>query len=189
MTSLSFPGVQVHIKEHSFPLRIATCGICRYWNNRVAWSARASFLEKASGTRLTWLACGSVGQAMCWLCGSCSVGRDRYARGNGAWLYTNILRHRLTKSHLKSIELWNARSQAGDEGVTRLDKDAQFEVAVAGPASNLKVAGSAANLKHPRLEALDFVFVRTLLETRVRSIIGMLGLPPLAGHLREDGLR
>ena len=50
--------------------------------------------------------------------------------------------------------------------MTRPDKDAQFEVAVAGSASNLAVAGSAANLKHPRLEASDFVFVRTLLETR-----------------------
>ena len=31
VTSLSFPGVEVHIKEHSFPLHIATCGICQYW--------------------------------------------------------------------------------------------------------------------------------------------------------------
>ena len=166
MTSLSFPGVEVHIKEHSFPLHIATCGICQYWKNRVAWSARASFLEKASGKRLSWLACSSVGQALCWPCASCSVGRDRFARGTGTFYLTNLLRHQRSKSHLNSIELWNARSQAGDDGVTRPDKDAQFEVAVAGPASNLKVAGSAANLKHPRLEALDFVFVRTLLETR-----------------------
>ena len=166
VTSLDFPGVEAHIKEHSFPLHIATCGICQYWKNRVAWSARASFLEKASGKRLSWLACSSVGQALCWPCASCSVGRDRFARGTGSFFLTNLLRHQRSKSHLNSIELWNARSQAGDDGVTRPDKDAQFEVAVAGSASNLAVAGSAANLKHPRLEASDFVFVRTLLETR-----------------------
>ena len=134
--------------------------------NQVAWPAHASFLEKASGKRLSWLACSSLGQALCWPCGSASLGRDRYARGTGSFFLTNILRHQHSKSHLNSIKLWNARSQAGDGGVTRPDKDAQFEVAVAGSASNLAVAGSAANLKHPRLEASDFVFVRTLLETR-----------------------
>ena len=166
VTSLSFPGVEAHIKEHSFPLHIASCGICHYWKNRVAWSARASFLEKASGKRLSWLACSSVGQALCWPCASCSVGRDRFARGTGRFKHSNLLRHQRSKSHLNSIKLWNARSQAGDDGVTRPDNDAQFEGAVAGSAANLNAAGTAANLTHPRLEASDFVCVRTLLETR-----------------------
>ena len=101
VTSLSFPGVEVHIKEHSFPLHVATCGICQYWKNRVAWSARASFLEKASGKRLSWLACSSVGQALCWPCASCSVGRDRFARGTGSFFLTNLLRHQRSKVPLE----------------------------------------------------------------------------------------
>ena len=157
VTSLSFPGVEAHIKEHSFPLNITTCGICQYWKNRVAWSARASFLEKASGKRLSWLACSSWGQALCWPCGSGNLGRDRFAHGNGSFNFSSIKRHQSSQSHLNSIKLWNARSQAGDGGVTRPDNDAQFEEAV---------AGSAAHLPHPRLEASGFVFVRTLLETR-----------------------
>ena len=102
----------------------------------MAWSARASFLEKASGKRLSWLACSPVGQALCWPCASCDVGRDRFVRGTGSFYLTNILRHQRSKSHLNSIELWNARSQAGDDGVTRPDKDTQEEVGVAGSASN-----------------------------------------------------
>ena len=100
MTSLGFPGLETHIKEHSFPLHIATCRLYMYWKHRVAWSARASFLDKASGKRLSWLACSSVGQALCWPCASCSVGRDRFARGTGSFFLTNLLRHQRSKSHL-----------------------------------------------------------------------------------------
>ena len=68
---------------------------------------------------------------------------DRFARGAASFHLRGLLRHQRSRSHLNSIELWNARSQAGDDGVIRPDKDAQFEVAVAGSAANFRAAGLA----------------------------------------------
>ena len=162
VVSLNFPGVEAHVKEHSFPAHIVSCGVCLYWKNRASWSARASFLDEASGKKLTWLACSTVGGALCWPCSSSGVGRDRYARGVGGFKLSNLLRHQRSASHLSAVRLWNARAKAGVEEATRP------AVAAAGSAASPEVAaaGSAASPEHPRLEASDFVFVRTLLQTR-----------------------
>ncbi len=58
-----FRGLEAHVKEHSFPAHLRTCGLCLFWKNRCAWSARASFQEEGTGKEVTWLACSSTGKA------------------------------------------------------------------------------------------------------------------------------
>ena len=111
--SLKFPGVEAHVEEHSFLAHIASCGICLSWKNRASWPTRASFLDEASGKKLTWLACSTVGKALCWPCSSSGVARDRFACGVGGFHFANLLRHQRSQSHLHAVRLWNARAKAG----------------------------------------------------------------------------
>ena len=168
VVSLKFPGVEAHVAEHSFPAHIASCGVCKYWKHRASWSGRMSFLDEATGKKLTWLACSTVGKALCWPCSSSGVGRGTFAHGVGGFDVANLLRHQRSQSHLHAVRLWNARAKAGVEGATRPADNANKEVAAAGSAASPKVAaaGSAASPKRPRLEASEFVFARTLLQTR-----------------------
>ena len=89
----------------------------------------------------------------------------------------HLLRHQRSESHLRAARLWNARAKAGVEGATRPADNAHKEVAAAGSAASPEVAaaGSAASPEHPRLEAADFVCVRTRLQTWFLQQLGRLG--------------
>ena len=69
-----FESLEEHVRSHSYPAHVKTCGPCKFWSNRWQWTAQATFHNSSTGKDETWLACKN-GAAVCLVCAA--------YRGNG----------------------------------------------------------------------------------------------------------
>ena len=114
----AFGTLEEHVQSHDYPAHVATCGACKFWKNRWAWSDTFSYCHPVSGKKETWLAFKN-GFAVCLICASHSKqaasAKSKYASGQGNLLRKDsILQHGRSGEHTAAHQAMMQRLRATD---------------------------------------------------------------------------
>ena len=155
-----FGTLEEHVTKHNYFKHWRTCGPCKFWKNRWAWSHQASFVNRITNKPETWLVC-LRGFATCKVCQryTGSMRKDSLARGTGSFLkLQNILRHgNCTKTQQQALSK-NYGPQPGINWSHELAIQQWCEELTAIP--SVVAVSVAQDMRHL------FMLVRTLLETK-----------------------
>ena len=161
-----FGTLEEHATKHNYLQHWRTCGPCKFWKNRWAWSHQASFVNRVFNKPETWLVC-LRGFATCKVCQSYtgSMRKDSFARGIGSFRkLQNILRHgNCTKTQQQALSK-NYGPQPGinwghELAIQQWCEKMSLSLAPVSIPSVVAVS-AAQDMRHL------FMLVRTLLETK-----------------------